>query len=164
MKLLISLLAAVTTVVMFALPGFAQSPSYTWQLNCQKIPALGVGVGTGVNWCWLHNGLPVVCSESAPNGFAACVDTPLSGTELVPETVSVNGIDMEANQIQVSLNIGSSPAGCQAFATATKSFDPSNPKISINQTVSIPATVKSFGVKEVCQNANASMSFSLQAQ
>ena len=164
MKRLISLLAAVTAVVMFALPGFAQSTPFTWQLKCNKVPA---AVGTGVNWCWLSNGQPVVCSETPPNGFASCPPPPtttLSGSGAVPEIVDVNGIDMVANQIQVSLNIGESPSGCMAFATVTKSFDPSNPKISINQTVSVPATVKSFGVTEHCPNANATMSFSLQTQ
>ena len=166
MKRSISLLAAVTAVVMFALPSFAQS-TYTWQLKCNKVPA--VGVGTGANLCWMSNGQPNSCLEVPPNVFASCAGaTPLSGSGVVPDTLNFNGVDYGiANQIQVSLNIGESPSGCMAFATVTKSFDPSNPKIAINQTVSIPANVKAGifgGVKEVCPNANASMSFSLQTQ
>jgi len=154
MKRLISLLAAVTAVVMFALPGFAQSTSYTWDIDCSKVPQ--VGVGTGVNWYWLHNGVQIFPTD--PADFASCATFPpsLSGSGVIPE--SINGIEVNG----IGATLGISGAGlCEAFATVTKSFDPSSPKISIDETVSMPATVNNFGVKEHCSNANASFKFNL---
>ena len=150
MKRLISLLAAVTAVVMFALPGFAQSTSYTWDIDCSKVPQ--VGVGTGVNWYWLHNGVQIFPTD--PADFASCATFPpsLSGSGVIPE--SINGIS-------VSLNVSEYPYPCGGSALVMKSFDPSSPKISIDETVSMPATVNNFGVKEHCSNANASFKFNL---
>jgi hypothetical protein len=133
MKRLILLLAAATVVIMLSLPGFAQS-SYTWALVCKGAAANGsLGVGTGVDWAWLHNGVQI-SPYTPPNGFASCA-TPLSGSGVIP--ASINGI--QVNGIAVTLSLSESPAGCQAFASVTKSFDPSNPKISISTSVSAPA-------------------------
>ena len=107
--------------------------SYTWQITCDA-DATVPGVGTGVNWVWLHNGVQISL-DSQWVGFAACVGTPLSGSGVVPETI--NGI--QVNGIQVTLSVSEFPAGCYAFASVTKSFDPSNPKFSINDSVSAPS-------------------------
>ena len=159
MKQLISLLAAVTAVALCATPGFAQT-SYTWGIDCSLNP-FPAGVGTGVDWYWLHNGVQISISESPPNGFASCTSNPplFGGSEPIP--TSINGI--EVNGIGATLSI---TAGlCEAFGTVTKSFSPSSPKISISDTVSVPATVKSFaGVKERCPIANASFSFRVQTR
>lgn len=131
MKRLISLLVAATAVLMFAVPGFAQS-SYTWELDCSGAAANG-SAGTGVSWSWLHDGVQISLT-SPPNGFAACVSTPLSGSGAIPD--SINGI--QVNGIAVTLSLSEFPAGCQAFASVSKSLDPSNPKFSINESVSAP--------------------------
>jgi hypothetical protein len=159
MKRLISPLAAVAAVVMFAQPGFAQSPTYTWQLNCSKVPEFGVG--TGVNWYWLHNGMQISSSETSPNGFSACATT-LSGSDVIPE--SING--SEVNGIGVSLSLVNGCCGCEAFATLTKSFNPASPNISIKETVTGPARIrnKDYGIKINCSNPNASFEFDLQTQ
>ena len=78
-----------------------------------------------------------------------------SGSGVIP--ASINGV--EVNGIGATLSISGFPAGCEGFGTLTKSFNPSSPKISISDTVSLPGTVKTFGVKEKC--ANASFDFSL---
>lgn len=151
-KRLISLLAAATAVLMFALPGFAQS-SYTWQIDCREAAANG-SAGTGVTWAWLHDGVQISLT-SPPNGFAACVGTPLSGSGVIPATI--NGI--QVNGIAVTLSLLEFPAGCQAFASVTKSFDPSDPKISINESVLAP---KNNGFKpNPAKCPPASFSFSL---
>ena len=131
LRRLISLLAAATAVVTLAQPVFAQS-SYTWQLNCSGAAANG-SAGTGVSWAWLHDGVQISLT-SPPNGFAACV-TGLSGSGAIPP--SINGI--QVNGIAVTLSLSEFPAGCEAFASVTKSFDPSNPKIRISASVSAPA-------------------------
>jgi hypothetical protein len=159
MNRLVSLLAAVTAVALFATPGFAQT-SYTWEIDCSPNP-FPPGVGTGVDWYWLHNGVQISISESPPNGFASCASNPplFGGSEPIP--TSINGI--EVNGIQATLAI--TDGLCEAFGTVTKSFSPSSPKISISDTVSVPATVRSFaGAKERCPNQNASFSFSLQTR
>ena len=127
--------------------GSAQS-SYTWTLNCSGA-TLGLGVGTGVTWLWLHNGVQISYASGPPNGFASCATPPLSGSGEIP--ASINGI--QVNGIEVDLSVSEYPAGCQAFASVKKSFDPSNPKISIKESVSVPATVDIFGVKETCPSA-----------
>ena len=132
---------------------FAQS-SYTWQLDCSEA-TVGVGVGTGVGWAWLHDGVQISFT-SPPNGFASCATPPLSGSGVIP--ASINGI--QVNGIAVTLNLSESPAGCEAFASVTKSFDPSNPKISIKASVKAPGTVDFYGVKESCPNASFHFSLS----
>lgn len=154
MKPLISLLAAATAVVMLALPGFAQS-SYTWQLSCSGAAATGIA-GTGVSWAWLHGGVQISLL-TPPNGFAACVGTGLSGNAEIP--TSINGI--QVNGISVTLGLSEYPAGCQAFASVTKSFDPSNPKISISASVKAPAKSSYFGNVDSCPKA--SFHFSLKS-
>jgi hypothetical protein len=130
-KRLISLMAAATAALMLALPGFAQS-SYTWQLDCREAAANG-SAGTGVTWAWLHDGVQISLT-SPPNEFAACVGTPLSGSGVI--SASINGI--QVNEIAVTLQVSEFPAGCQAFASVMKSFDPTGPTISINENVSAP--------------------------
>jgi hypothetical protein len=152
MKRLISLLAAVTAVVMFAPPGFAQSTSYAWELDCSNA-ALGLGVGTGANWFWLNNGSVISYSDPL-NGFASCATPPLGGSGVTP--TSINGI--QVNGIQVSISISESV--CLASATVTKSFDPSDPKINISENVSLPATVVVFGTKVHCPKASFNFSLS----
>jgi hypothetical protein len=132
MKRLILLLDVVTAIAMLSLPGFAQA-SYTWALSCSPA-TLGTGVGTGATWLWLHNGIQI-SSTVPPNGFASCATPPLSGSGAIP--ASINGI--QVNGIEVDLSLSESPAGCDAFATVRKSFDPANPKISISESVSAPA-------------------------
>src|SRR6516164_8677315 len=110
MKRLISLLAAVTAVVMFALTGFAQSRSYsyTWKIDCSRASA-DVD-GTGVIWVWLHNGVQISLTDPS-NGSASCATVPMSGSEGIPG--SIGGI--EVNGIGVTLSISGGPAGCEAF-------------------------------------------------
>jgi hypothetical protein len=153
MKRLISLLAAATAVVMLALPGFAQS-SYTWQLSCSPA-TLGTGVSTGATWFWLHNGVQISYTIP-PNGFASCATPPLSGSGEIP--ASINGI--QVNGIAVNLSVSESPAGCGAFASMTKSFDPSNPRISIKASVSVPGSADSIGGKVKCPSASFHFSLS----
>ena len=117
---------------MFGLQALAQT-SYTWQITCNA-DATVPGVGTGVNWVWLHNGVQISLDPQWV-GFAACVSTPLSGSGVVPDTI--NGI--QVNGIQVTLSLSEFPALCDAFASVTKSVDPSNPKFSINDNVSAPS-------------------------
>ncbi len=153
MKPLISLLAAATAVIMLSLPGFAQS-SYTWALACKGAAAPpSLGVGTGVNWVWLHDGVQI---SQTIYGSASCATPPLSGSAEIP--TSINGI--QVNGIAVSLSLGESPAGCQAYASVTKSFDPSDPKFSISASVSAPAKNGSFYGDTPCPKA--SFSFSLK--
>ena len=133
-KRLISLLTVATAAVMFAPPGFAQS-SYTWALSCSAA-TLGAGVGTGVTWLWLNNGIQISYASGPPNGFASCATPPLSGSGEIP--ASINGI--QVNGIEVDLSL-SGPLDCGAFTSVKKSFDPSNPKISINGSVSESGTV-----------------------
>ena len=157
MKRLILLLAAAIAVLVFALPGFAQS-SYTWQIDCRDAAANG-SAATGVTWAWLHDGVQISLT-SPPNGFAACVGTPLSGSGVIP--ASINGI--QVNGIAVTLLVSEFPAGCQAFASVTKSFDPSDPKISISDSVSAPKQVQFSrfvgGGKVDCPSASFSFSLS----
>ena len=112
---------------------FEQS-NYTWTLNCSGA-TLGLGVGTGVTWTWLNNGVQI-SSTSPPNGFTACAAPSLSGSGEIP--ASINGI--QVNGIEVDLSL-SGPLDCGAFTSVKKSFDPSNPKISINGSVSESGTV-----------------------
>lgn len=133
---------------------FAQS-TYTWTVNCSGA-AVGGAAGTGATWLWLHNGIQISYTSGPPNGFASCATPPLSGSGEIP--ASINGI--QVNGIEVDLSVSEFPAGCQAFASLKKSFDPSNPKISIKESVSVPATVDSFGVKETCPKAGFSFSLS----
>jgi hypothetical protein len=133
--------------------GSAQS-SYTWALNCSGATG-GGGAGTGADWAWLHDGVQISLT-SPPNGFASCATLPLSGSGVIP--ASINGI--QVNGIAVTLSLVESPTGCQAFASVTKSFDPSNPKISIKASVSAPANVDFFGVKETCPSASFHFSLS----
>ena len=146
MKRLISLLAAVTAVVMFALPGFAQTTSYVWELDCSNA-SLGLGVGTGANWFWLNNGSVISFSDPS-NGFASCATPPLSGSAVIPD--SINGI--QVNGIQVSISVSASV--CLASATVTKSFDPSTPDINISENVSLPGSVDVFSTKVHCPKAS----------
>jgi len=132
---------------------FAQS-SYTWALSCSPA-TLGTGVGTGATWLWLNNGVQISYTIP-PNGFASCATPPLSGSGEIP--ASIHGI--QVNGIEVDLSLSESPAGCDAFASVKKSFDPSNPKISIKASVSAPGTVKVFGVKESCPKASFHFSLS----
>jgi hypothetical protein len=155
MKRLISLLAAATAVVMLALPGFAQS-SYTWELDCSGAN----GAGTGVSVLWLNNGQPILPFDTTPpNMFVGCVSPVLSGSAVIP--TSINGIQVNGIYVQVSLD--EYPAGCSAFASVTKSFDPSNPKILINESVKAPGTTSSVfgGPKLKCPAA--SFSFTLKS-
>src|SRR5215831_15895408 len=74
-------------------------------------------------WCWCWYGRGLVLAEQRPAGclFGVSAEwvrflpysptTTLSGSGVVPEFVDVNGNEMVANQIQVSLNIGESPSG-----------------------------------------------------
>ena len=150
-KRMISLLAVATAVVMLALPGFAQS-TYTWALSC----SLGTGVATGVTWVWLNNGVQISYASGPPNGFASCATPPLSGDGEIP--ASINGI--QVNGIEVDLSVSEFPAGCQAFASEKKSFDPLNPKILITQSVSVPHQVDVFGRKVDCTHASFKFSLS----
>lgn len=139
-------------------PAYAQDAalaqsSYTWALDCSEVPV--VGVATGVGWAWLHDGVQISFT-SPPNGFVSCATPPLSGSGVIP--ASINGI--QVNGIGVTLSLSESPAGCQAFASVTKSFDPSNPKISIKESVSAPDHVTSFGVKVNCPKASFDFSLS----
>ena len=129
-------------------------PSYTWALSCSGA-AVGGGAGTGVDWAWLHDGVQISLT-SPPNGFASCATPSLSGSGVIP--ASINGI--QVNGVAVTLSLSEFPAGCQAFASVTKSFDPSNPKISIKASVSAPASVDFFGVKEKCPSASFHFSLS----
>jgi hypothetical protein len=151
MKRLISLLAAATAVIMLALPGFAQSTSYTWQLNCKGAAA---DAGAGAFWVWLNNGVQI-SNTSQENGSVSCF-APTSGTAVIP--TSINGI--QVNGIAVTLSLSETPNGCNGYASVTKSFDPSDPKISISVSVSAPAHVD-IGLgnyKVACPNASASFS------
>jgi hypothetical protein len=154
MKRFVLVLAAVTAVLMLSLTGFAQS-SYTWALSCSAA-TLGTGVGTGATWVWLHDGVQISFNSGSPNGFASCATPPLSGSGEIP--ASINGI--QVNGIEVDLSVSESPAGCQAFASLKKSFDPTDPKISIKENVSVPGTVDFAGVKENCPKAGFSFSLS----
>ncbi len=129
MKRLISLLAAATAIVMLALPGLAQSTSFTWELDCSGA-ATSPGVGTGVTGYWLNNGVQIslIPFTTQPDGTATCAVPPFSGSGVIP--TGVNGIAL-------TLGLDESP-GCEASASVTKSFDPSNPKISISVNVSAP--------------------------
>ena len=113
---------------------FAQS-TYTWTLNCSQDTVDGV-VGTGADWIWLHDGVQILNTETPPNGFASCATPPLSGSGEIP--ASINGI--QVNGIEVDLSV-SGPLYCGAFTSVKKSFDPSNPKISINGSVSESGTI-----------------------
>jgi hypothetical protein len=152
-KGLISLLAATTAIVVLALPGFAQS-SYAWQLDCRG--AAANGSGSGVSWFWLHDGAQIISSDTTPpNGFAACTGTALSGSAVIPATI--NGI--QVNGIAVTLSVDEYPAGCGAFASVMKSFDPLDPKISIKENVSAPGSIKGFGgTREKCPPSGFSFS------
>ena len=112
---------------------FAQS-TYTWTLNCSAA-TLGTGVATGAGWIWLHNGVQILSTETPPNGFASCATPPLSGSGEIP--ININGIQVNAIEVDLSL---SGPLDCGAFTSVKKSFDPSNPKISINGSVSESGT------------------------
>jgi hypothetical protein len=136
MKRLILLLAATAGGVLLSLPAVAQS-NYTWALVCKDAAAPGsVGVGTGVTWAWLHNGVQISFA-SPPNGFASCATPPLDGSGEIP--ASIDGV--EVNGIAVTLGL-SAAALCGASASVTKSFDPLSPNISINANVSLPSKVK----------------------
>jgi hypothetical protein len=103
----------------------AQS-TYGWALSCSAA-TLGTGVGTGVDWVWLHNGVQISYT-SPPNGFASCATPPLSGSGEIP--ASINGF--QVNGIAVTLSLSEYPAGCQAFASVTPSpATPAKPKAPI---------------------------------
>jgi hypothetical protein len=153
MKRLISLLAAVTAVIMLSLPGFAQS-TYTWTLSCSGAAVGGVA-STGATWLWLHNGVQISYTIP-PNGFASCATPPLSGSGEIP--ASINGI--QVNGIEVDLGLSELPAGCDAFTSVKKSFDPSNPKISIKASVKAPGSADSIGGKVKCPSASFHFSLS----
>ncbi len=159
-----SLLAALAIGVLVktalqAPPAYAQDAalaesSYTWQLDCSNVPV--VGVATGVGWVWLHDGVQISFT-SPPNGFASCATPPLSGSGVIP--ASINGI--QVNGIMVTLSLSESPEQfCQAFASVTKSFDPSNPRISIKASVSAPDHVTSRGIRLNCPKASFDFSLS----
>lgn len=148
MKRLILLLAAVTAVLMLSPTGFAQS-NYTWALVCKGAAADG-SAGTGATWVWLHDGVQISLNSGSPNGFASCATPPLSGNGEIPATI--NGI--QVNGISVNIGLSEFPAGCQGFAIVTKSFDPSNPKISISVNVSAPGKAKTLGGTVDCPNAS----------
>lgn len=133
--------------------GFAQS-SYTWAVSCSGA-AVGGGAGTGVSWNWLHNGVQISYT-SPPNGFASCATPPLTGGGEIP--ASINGI--QVNGIEVDVSVSEYPAGCDAFASVKKSFDPSSPQISITESVKEPSTVDSSGRRESCPKAGFSFSIS----
>lgn len=126
---------------------FAQS-SYSWALSCSAA-TLGTGVSTGATWVWLHDGVQISLTIP-PNGFASCATPPLSGSGEIP--ASINGI--QVNGIAVTLLLSEFPAGCQAFASVTKSFDPSNPKISIKASVKAPGSADYIGGKVKCPSAS----------
>jgi hypothetical protein len=151
--LLVVLTVACSIACLAQSDGSAQS-SYTWALSCSEA-TLGGGVGTGVTWAWLHDGVQISLT-SPPNGFASCAAPPLSSSRVIP--ASINGI--QVNGLAVTLSLSEYPAGCQAFASVTKSFDPSNSMISIKASVSAPANVDSFGVKVKCPSASFHFSLS----
>jgi hypothetical protein len=99
------------------LPAVAQS-NYTWALACKGAAGNGsVGVGTGVNWVWLHNGVQI--PSTSPTGFASCATPPLTGSGEIP--ASIGGVEL--NGIAVTLSISEFPeALCQASASVTKSL------------------------------------------
>jgi hypothetical protein len=151
MKRLISLLAAVTAVVMFAVPSFAQS-TYTWAISYDKNTISG-GVSTGVTWFWMNNGFVINGDPAVGGGGAGCGGGLPGGTDPIPEYVvsQQDGITQKlVNGIQVNLSI-SGAGDCFANSTITKSFSPSDPKFTITDSISVPqGTV--FG-KIKCQNA-----------
>jgi hypothetical protein len=132
---------------------FAQS-SYTWALSCSGAAA-GGSAGTGATWLWLHNGVQI-SSTTPPNGFASCATPPLSGSGEIP--ASINGV--QVNGIEVDLVLSEFPAGCDAFASVKKSFDPLNPKISIKASVRAPGSADSIGGKVKCPSASFHFSLS----
>lgn len=156
MKRLILLMAATAAVVLLSVPGFAQS-SYTWSLVCKGAAAPdSVGVSTGVNWVWLHNGVQI--PSTSPPGFAACATPLLTGSGEIP--ASIGGV--EVNGIAVTLSVSEFPAAlCQAGASVTKSFDPLSPNISINASVSTPLKVKNPFNGSFIDCPKASFRFSL---
>jgi hypothetical protein len=155
MKRLILLVTAATAVILLSVSAFAQS-TYTWALVCKGAAAPpSLGVSTGANWVWLHDGVQI-SGTIPPDGYASCATPPLSGSGLIP--ASINGI--QVNGIAVTLLLSESPAGCQAFASVTKSFDPSNPKISISASVSAPAKNGSSYGNEPCPKASFHFSLS----
>jgi hypothetical protein len=155
MKRLITLLAAVTAVIMLAQPGFAQS-SFTWNISCNG------SANGGASWAWLYNGAQISSAFGPPNGEIGCIGTQgFSGTALIPTSIVVNGINIPVNGILVSVSVSTSPGVCSGWATVTKSFDPSAPKILIDENVSPPGQIDYFGSKVKC--SPGSIRFSLRS-
>lgn len=146
-------LTVACSLVCLAQSGSAQS-TYTWALSCSTA-TLGTGVSTGATWLWLHNGVQISYTIP-PNGFASCATPPLSGSGEIP--ASINGI--QVNGIEVDLVLSELPAGCDAFASVKKSFDPSNLKISIKASVKAPGSADTIGGKVKCPSASFHFSLS----
>ena len=154
MKRLILLLRITAGGILLSIPALAQS-NYTWALVCKGAAGNG-SAGTGVTWAWLHDGAQISLT-TPPNGFASCATPPLDGIGEIPN--SIDGV--EVNGIAVFLSLSESPAGCNAFASVTKSFDPSDPKVSINASVSAPSKSQ-FNVNgSAAKCPSASFHFSL---
>jgi hypothetical protein len=166
MTRVISLLGTVAAIVILTQSGFAQSTTYTsttysWLLDCSKLPT-NTGASSSVNWYWLHDGVQIQNAGSPPDGFASCATGPLSGSGVVPAMIDVNGMPLEVNGIGVQVFVSEFPAAsCMANAMVTKSFSPLKPHFAINETVSLPHTVRNlFGGATNCPHA--SFSFNIQ--
>ena len=157
MKRSILLLTAVTAVVLFATPGFAQS-TYSWAISCTKS-----GVSGGVTWFWMNNGFVINGNPALGGGSVGCpVDQVGTGIP-IPQTV-VSQTDpttaLEVNGIQVNLSVSNGIGFCFANSTILKSFSPSDPKFTITDTISGPAHYDLFGQKVTC--AQGSLKFNIQ--
>jgi hypothetical protein len=155
MRRLISLLAAVTALVTFALPSFAQS-TYTWAISCNKNTTSG-GVSTGVTWFWMNNGFVINGDPAVGGGGAGCSGGLPGGTDPIPETVASqqDGTPKQVNGIQVNLSITTGCCSCFANSTITKSFSPSDPIFTITDSISGPKNGGDFfGTKVTCANGN----------
>jgi hypothetical protein len=148
MKRLISLLAALPVVMILAAPGFAQSPTYSWQVSCSKAE----GLGPAATWYWLNSNGQAIPNSARTVGCGGNQISP----ELIPDIID----GTQVNGIQVDLFIQNGCCGCMAYSTTKKSFQPSDPKFNITESVSGPKVAgDGFIGKVICPYANATLKF-----
>jgi hypothetical protein len=160
MTRLISLLVSVTAVVLFATPGFAQSPTYTWDVSCSKAEALG----PNASWFWTNNGHVISAIDPAASGGSVGCGASQKAPAVIPDFIDTPTGPMQVNGIQVDLFIQNGCCFCFGSSMITKSFSPSDPKFNITDSVSGPKTATDgFGNKVTCPYASASLKFNIQS-